>query len=66
MMDKNIGGILKNLENQRKVLQVSMNEAFAGMPPEAQQKVKGPQMDVAKALKAIKEGNIDELYKLAK
>ena len=46
--------------------QANLNKNFAGMSTEAQQRVKGPQMDFSKAISAIESGNIEELYKLAK
>lgn len=65
-----MNSIIDNLANELKgklvTLQKLESDNFAKMPKDVQERLKGPHIDVNKAIKAINEGDYEALYKLGK
>ena len=66
MDGKDLNEMASQLKNQLDGIQRAFNNNFNSMPPDVQQKVKGPHLDLNKAIKAAKSGDVEALYKLSK
>lgn len=66
MEGKDLDQMASQLNRQLTGLQKAFNSKFNSMPKEVQDKVKGPHLDLNKAIRAAKSGDVEALYKLSK
>lgn len=66
MDGKDLDKMASQLKGQLNGIQNSFNRQFDSMPESVKQQVKGPHLDLNKAITAAKSGDIEALYKLAK